>query len=169
MARTLVLIRHSKAASPDGVPDHERPLTEEGRRDAPAAGRWLRAQGVSPQVAMVSAALRTRQTFELMAAELPDPPEPVVTDDVYYAGAGDLLEMVRALPVDASSAMIVAHNPGIGMLAGALDDGGSTVPSSDRPRGGFPTSSVAVFSVDGDWAALDPGAARLVAFTVARG
>ncbi|TDD99143.1 SixA phosphatase family protein [Jiangella asiatica] len=169
MARTLVLIRHAKAASPGGLPDHERPLAGQGRRDAPVAGRWLRSQGVSPQVAIVSGAVRTRQTYRLLAAELADPPEPVVTDDVYYAGAGDLLELVRALPVEASSAMVVAHNPGIGMLAGALDDGTSQVPAGDRPRGGFPTSSVAVFSVDGDWAAVDPGAARLVAFTVARG
>lgn len=39
--RRLVVLRHAKSAWPD-VPDSERPLAPRGRRDAPAAGRWLR-------------------------------------------------------------------------------------------------------------------------------
>ncbi len=39
----LVLLRHAKSAYPPGVADHERPLNDRGRRDAPEAGRWLDA------------------------------------------------------------------------------------------------------------------------------
>lgn len=163
-----MLIRHAKAVHPDDRDDHVRELAGQGRRDAPVIGRWLRDQDVSPQVAVVSSARRTVQTYALLAAELPAAPDPVVTDDVYYASAGDLLELVRALPADAPSAVVVGHNPGIGMLAGALDDGESDVEAA-RMRAGFPTSSVAVFTVDGDWATIDPGALRLAAYTVARG
>ncbi|TDD64235.1 histidine phosphatase family protein [Jiangella aurantiaca] len=169
MARTLVLIRHAKAEHPDDRDDHGRTLAGQGRRDAPEIGRWLRSQDVTVQVAVVSSAERTQETYRLLAAELADAPDPVVTDDVYYASAGELLEIVRALPPEATSAAIVAHNPGIGMLANALDDGDSAVEDTARMRAGFPTSSVAVFSVDGDWAAVDPGGARLVGYTVARG
>lgn len=175
MARTLVLIRHAKAehlydrADRDDHDDHGRALAGRGRRDATAIGRWLRAQDVEPQVAVVSSARRTRETYELLAAELPGAPGPVVTDDVYYASAGDLLEIVRALPPEAASAAIVGHNPGIGMLANALDDGESAVEDTARMRAGFPTSSVAVFTVGGDWTVVDPGAVRLVGYTVARG
>jgi phosphohistidine phosphatase len=170
MARTLVLIRHSKAVHAEGRDDHARKLADQGRRDAPVAGRWLRDHGVPVQVAVVSSARRTVETYRLLAAELgPGAPDPVVTDDVYYASAGDLLEIVRALPAEAASAAIVGHNPGIGMLASVLDDGESVVDDTARMRAGFPTSSVAVFTVDGDWAAVDPGGARLVGYTVARG
>ncbi|WP_116951091.1 SixA phosphatase family protein [Jiangella endophytica] len=169
MARTLVLIRHAKAEHPDDRDDHGRALAGQGRRDAPVIGRWLHAQDVQVQVAVVSSAKRTRQTYQLLAAELPGAPDPVVTDDVYYASAGDLLEIVRALPPEVASAVIVGHNPGIGMLANALDDGDSAVEDTARMRAGFPTSSVAVFTVGGDWAAVDPGGVRLVGYTVARG
>ncbi|MBB5791382.1 SixA phosphatase family protein [Jiangella mangrovi] len=169
MARTLVLIRHAKAVHPEGRDDHARKLADQGRRDAPVIGRWLRSQDVAVQVAVVSSARRTVETFRLLADELGSgAPDPVVTDDVYYASAGDLLEIVRALPAEAASAAIVGHNPGIGMLAGALDDGESAV-EAVRMRAGFPTSSVAVFTVDGDWATVDPGGARLVGYSVARG
>ncbi len=172
MARTLVLIRHAKAEHPDDRGDHDdhgRALAGRGRRDAPAIGRWLRAQEVPVQVAVVSSAKRTQQTYRLLAAELPGAPDPVVTDDVYYASAGDLLEIIRALPVEAESALVVGHNPSIGMLANALDDGGSAVEDTTRMPAGFPTASAAVFTVDGDWTAVDPGALRLVGYTVARG
>lgn len=169
MARTLVLIRHAKAQHPDDRADHDRALAGQGRRDAPVIGRWLRSQDVAPQVAVVSSALRTRETYQLLAAELSAAPDPVVTDDVYYASAGDLLEIVRALPPEAEAAAIVGHNPGIGMLANALDDGDSTAGDTTRMRTGFPTSSVAVFTVEGDWSAVDPGGVRLVGYTVARG
>lgn len=169
VARTLVLIRHAKAASPEGVADHGRPLADRGRRDAPEAGRWLRSHGVAPQLTVVSGALRTRETYELVSAELETPPAERITDDAYYAGSEQLLDLIRALPPDTSSAMLIAHNPGIGTLARALDDGASAVADTSRMRAGFPTSSVAVFAVEGAWADLDPGTARLTGFTVARG
>jgi phosphohistidine phosphatase len=169
MARTLVLIRHAKAVHPDGRDDHGRALADQGRRDAPVIGRWLREQGVTVQVAVVSSARRTAETYRLLALELPGSPDPSMTDDVYYASAGDLLEIVRGLPSEAESVVVVGHNPGIGMLANALDDGKSEVGDLTRMRAGFPTSSVAVFSVDGEWAAVDPGGVRLVGYAVARG
>lgn len=169
MAKTLVLLRHAKAANPEGMPDHERPLAERGRRDAAEAGRWLRANGASPQVALVSDAARTQETFRLLAAELTTPPQEHVSDAAYYASAGELLELVHTLPAEVSSALLIAHNPGVGTLANTLDDGESTVEDTTRMRAGFPTASLAVFDVPREWAELEPAAARLTAFTVARG
>ncbi|WP_431044796.1 SixA phosphatase family protein [Streptomyces sp. P1-3] len=81
--RWLVLLRHAKSAWPDGVDDQERPLAPRGRRDAPAAGRWLRDVGRVPDLAICSPARRTRETWELAARELgpavpPGSPEHVV-------------------------------------------------------------------------------------------
>ncbi|PSK98647.1 phosphohistidine phosphatase [Haloactinopolyspora alba] len=169
MVKTLVLVRHAKAANPEGVPDHERPLSEQGRRDAPEVGRWLQSAGTAPQVALVSSAARTQETFQLLAGELATAPEARFTDEAYYAGAGELLELIRSLPEDGPSAVVVAHNPGISSLANALDDGESTVEDTTRLRTGMPTSSLAMFRVSTEWSALDPGTARLTAFAVARG
>ena len=46
--RRLILLRHAKSAWPDDVPDHDRPLAPRGRRDAPAAGGWLRKADYVP-------------------------------------------------------------------------------------------------------------------------
>ncbi|HJU98672.1 MAG TPA: histidine phosphatase family protein [Jiangellaceae bacterium] len=162
MPRTLVLLRHAKSAWPDDVPDSERPLAKRGRRDAPAAGRWLQDRELVPEVALVSSARRAVETFELVAAELSARPRGTVTAAAYGASAGDLLDLVHGLADDVGSVLLVGHNPGIGRLASVLDEAG-------QPVREFPTSALAVFDVDGDWSAVDPGTARLVAFAVPRG
>lgn len=169
MSRTLVLLRHAKSAWPDDVADHDRPLAGRGRRDAPEAGRWLRRHDVAPQVALVSSARRSVQTYDLVAAEIPGAPDPTVTDDAYGASAGDLLDLVRSLRSGVENAIVVAHNPGIGALANILDDESSALPERVRMRHEFPTSALAVFDVPSTWSELDPGAARLIAFAVPRG
>lgn len=170
VVKTLVLIRHAQAAGAEDVPDHERPLTERGRRDARQAGTWLRSQGLAPEIAVVSSATRAQETYRGLAGELATPPEQHRgAEDAYYAAAGELLDILRTVPPQRSNAMLIAHNPGIGMLAAALDDGESTAEGAATMRAGFSTASVAVFELPGQWAELDPGVARLTAYTVARG
>ncbi|MGQ3295308.1 MAG: SixA phosphatase family protein, partial [Shinella sp.] len=36
--KRLLLLRHAKSAWPEGVEDHDRPLSDRGRRDAPCMG-----------------------------------------------------------------------------------------------------------------------------------
>jgi phosphohistidine phosphatase len=162
MTRQLVLVRHAKSAWPDGVAEHERPLAGRGRRDAPEVGRWLADAGVQPEVAYVSSAVRARATFDLLAAELSSPVRAIVTDDVYGASSGDLLDLIRSAHDGAHSVLVVGHNPGIGTLASVLDDRQSGMLD-------FKTSAVAVFDVGGAWAEVNPGAARLTASAVPRG
>lgn len=162
MSKTLVLLRHAKSAWPDDVDDHDRPLSGRGLRDAPAVGRWLVDNGVTVELAVVSSARRAMETFALLAAEVEVAPRKIVTDDVYRAGAGELLDLARALPDEVGTALVVGHNPSIGMLAAMLDD---------RSNGllDFRTSAVAVFDVGASWADTNPGAARLIASAVPRG
>jgi phosphohistidine phosphatase len=162
VAKTLMLLRHAKSAQRDDVPDRERPLAGRGRRDAPAAGRWLRENDLDPQLALVSSARRAVETFELLAAELATRPRDLVTSDAYAAGAGELLELVRGLPQGVDSALVVGHNPAIETLAALLDQ-------QDRPSRDFPTSAIAVFELATAWADVEPGTARLTAFAVPRG
>lgn len=164
-----MIVRHAKAAWPDDVADHERPLAGRGRRDAPAVGRWLADLGFVPDVALVSSARRTMQTYEWLAAELPGAPQPVVTDEAYAAGAGDLLELLRSMDDDFTRVMLLGHNPGVGTLANILDDGAGAVDGRDLMRLEFPTSATAVLEFEGSWLALDPAAAHLRAFAVPRG
>ena len=149
-----MLLRHAKSDWPD-VPDHDRPLAKRGRKDAPAVGRWLRDRGYLPDAVVCSTARRTRQTWELMAPELDGSPSVLFEPRAYAASAQTLLYLARELPGRCRAALLIAHNPGIEDLAGALAD----------VELRFPTAAVAVFEFTGDWPELAPGRARQLDFT----
>ena len=65
--KRLLLLRHAKSAWPDGVEDHDRPLSDRGRRDAPRMGAYIAAAGLRPDFALVSSARRTQETWALVA------------------------------------------------------------------------------------------------------
>ncbi|MCV0397761.1 MAG: histidine phosphatase family protein [Rhizobiaceae bacterium] len=70
--RRLFLLRHAKASRDEpGLDDFDRPLTERGLDDAARIGQVMADRGWWPRRALVSPAVRTRQTWGLAARELP--------------------------------------------------------------------------------------------------
>ena len=67
--RRLILLRHSKTerAAP-GEPDRDRKLMKRGRADAPIIGAYMAHHGLIPDLALVSPAMRTQETWTLVAA-----------------------------------------------------------------------------------------------------
>jgi phosphohistidine phosphatase len=158
-SRRLVVVRHAKSAWPDGVRDAQRPLNKRGRRDAPAAGRWLRDQVGHVDAVVCSPATRTRQTWELIAAELDGAPAPAFDERVYAAAAETLIAVVRGISDDVGSALLVGHNPGVADLVAMLAD----------EELEMKTSAIAVLGLTGPWADAQPGGATLIAHTTPRG
>jgi phosphohistidine phosphatase len=168
--RRLVVLRHAKADWPAGVADHDRPLGRRGVRDSAAVGRWLVGHGDVPDLVWCSTALRTRQTWDHLAAELTDAGSGCdvhFEDQVYEAAAADLVAVLRRTPKKTGSVLLVGHNPGVQDLVLALAD-----TSSDDARAlaetKFPTSGLAVLDIDGEWAELGKGRAALSTFVVPR-
>ena len=63
----LILMRHAQAeASAPSGGDEARPLSAAGRAEALLMGRALAERGLKPDLALVSTAVRTRQTWEQM-------------------------------------------------------------------------------------------------------
>ncbi|MEY9856719.1 phosphohistidine phosphatase [Catenulispora sp. GAS73] len=168
MRHTLILLRHAKSDWPDGVADHDRPLTARGRCDAPRTGAWLVEHGRVPDRAAVSTALRTQQTYELAAEAFPVSPEVLLRDDLYAASAGEMLEVIRQTPEGIGTLMIVSHNPGTQYLALALADDANPELVM-KAHAGYPTNTLTVLEFDGAWAALDPAGASIVAVESPRG
>jgi phosphohistidine phosphatase len=167
-ARQLVLLRHAKSAWPD-VADHERPLARRGRRDAPVAGRWLRAAGRVPGCVVCSTANRARQTWRLAAAELDASPAVSFDQRVYGAAAGELLDLARETAPKIRIVLIVGHDPAMQQLTLALASAqAGDAGALDRARVKFPTAAIAVLEFDGTWQELGPGQARLTNFVVPR-
>ncbi|MFD8542920.1 SixA phosphatase family protein [Streptomyces sp. NPDC059649] len=190
----LVVLRHAKSAWPPDVSDHERPLAKRGRRDAPAAGRRLFADGYVPDLVLCSTARRTRETWELVAPELGARPEVVFEPRVYGASVAELVEVLREVPEQRRTVLLIGHQPGVQDVVlslvgegvgegvrpgeGSRDGNGAKVGAGAGPgneealarlRAKFPTSGVAVLGLSGAWADLAPGTATLMDFAVPRG
>lgn len=167
--RTLVVVRHAKSAWPLGVDDDQRPLSERGRRDAPAVGRWLVDHNLVPEVGVVSPAVRTQETWRLLSAQFPSDVASVTADEIYAADWEDLLGVLRSVPDDRSRVALVGHNPGCEELAAALAGPDSDEAALARVREKYPTAGVAVLQMAGSWAQLAAGSAALTDFAAPRG
>lgn len=164
----LILLRHAKSDYPHGVPDHDRPLNERGRRDADAAGHWISEHRDElfdgSAMAVVSSALRAQQTWGRIAEHLTN--LPTVTEPRLYEAACSTLMSV-ADESGADTVLIVAHNPTIQETATFLAAPGG-LGLIDRVRMKYPTCGLAIL----DLSATDPwagGSADLAAFEVPRG
>lgn len=168
-ARTLVLLRHAKSGYPGGVGDHERPLADRGRRDAPVVGAWLAGQGLRPDLVLCSDAVRARQTWDLASAALGGDLTTRLEPRLYETSADAVLDLLAELPDDVRTLLVVGHQPATSDVAAALAGEGSDGDALARLRAKFPTAGVAVLRLDRPWTSLAAGACRLESFTVPRG
>ena len=160
MAKTLYLVRHAKAASPDMQHgDFDRTLNQRGLHDAAEMGRRLQKQGVLPDIILSSPAHRTRQTAELLIREFGGTMDVVQFDDrIYEASIDTLLDLIRLLPEACASAMVIGHNPSIGWLANQL---------SRYQIETMPSCAVATFELPSfQWRDLGRTPSRLLEFDV---
>ncbi|MEU2241939.1 histidine phosphatase family protein [Streptomyces sp. NPDC018338] len=161
--RRIVLLRHAKADWSDES-DHERPLAERGRKDAPVAGRRLAGTGIGFDLALCSTAVRTRETWKLAVHELSERPRTVYEDRLYEASLGELIALLNEVSEEVSDLLVIGHNPGMHALADALagESDGDLLPRMNRS--GFPTSAYAVLAFTGSWKSVEHGVGRLVDF-----
>jgi phosphohistidine phosphatase len=167
--RRLVVMRHAKA-EPTAPSDHDRALAARGRADAEEAGRWLRAQGLRPDAALVSDAVRTVQTWEevLSGAGWDCPTD--LSAGLYAAGADSAFDLLRDTDPSVGCLVVVGHNPTMAYLAELIDDGEGDVDTTTAlVTRGFPTAALAVFTVEVPWSDLGPGTGRLETFHVGAG
>jgi phosphohistidine phosphatase len=73
-----------------------------------------------------------------------------------------LLDRVREIGAPTSSALLIGHQPAIRELALALAGDGDA--ELARVRTKFPTAALATLLFVGEWGALGPGSAELVAY-----
>lgn len=156
MTRTLVLVRHAEAES-WAPSDIERSLTSAGTEAAGALGEWLRDQSVVPEVALVSGATRTRQTWAALAAAAGWSLSPTYDEGLYAAGPDTALDLIRFAHPEAQTLLVLGHNPTVHFLAQVLADGSAPPEVADRLVAGFPPASAAVFDIDVAWADLSEG------------
>ncbi len=165
MTLRLVLTRHAKSSwDAPAEDDHARPLNDRGRTSADALGVWLGDNGYVPDLVLSSDALRTRETWMRLATGLAAQPEIVWTPDLYLAGPGTMLQVLRRVQ-SAATVLMLGHNPGIAQFAAAL-----VADPPPHPRfADYPTGATLVAGFDlPRWEALRPGTGQSIDFVVPR-
>jgi phosphohistidine phosphatase len=160
MNKRLILMRHAKSSWNRPVSDHERDLNERGRACADVLGKWLQTSGYLPDEAMVSTALRTRETYDRLRLETE-----TVTHiaHLYNASAHVFLECLRK--AKGQTVLILGHNPGISEFACEM---AASQPEHSR-FDNFPTCAtwIADFAIK-DWKDVRQGMAVSIELAIPR-
>ena len=99
--KTLVLMRHAKSGYSGDLSDFDRSLNERGNRSATALGKWLKDNSFFPDLALVSAATRTVQTFNELKISCPLEKK----QKLYLASSEEIFHQVKQ--ITANSLLVI--------------------------------------------------------------
>jgi len=160
MTLRLILVRHAKSSWDDpSQDDHDRPLNARGQASAPKIGKWLAEKGHFPAEVVSSTALRTVETWQLMAGYLGEATVMRRDPGLYHAPAERMLDALNRCA--ASPVLMLGHNPGIAEFAARL----LRRPPSNPRFESYPTCATLVADFAGDdWSKVDFGTGDAVDF-----
>jgi phosphohistidine phosphatase len=167
--RRLLLMRHAKAERlQPGGRDLDRVLDPRGRADAKTLGTYLVQHRSIPDLALVSTAARTRETWTLVAAVFAKARAASFDDRLYEAFPLPILEVIKQTAEDVGTLLVIGHNPGLQDLATMLVASGD-IEARERLGREFPTSALATVSfVAENWSGVHARGGRLEHFVTPR-
>ena len=117
--KTLHIVRHGKALQDYRfIRDNDRPLIEKGIVNSENAAKQLHAQYPSLDLIISSHAARALQTAHIFARVMGYPQHRVqVNEKFYMEGEEKIHDILKNLPDEIKSVMIVGHNPDVTYLA----------------------------------------------------
>jgi len=139
MKRTVILVRHGKACSPDTFEkDIDRVLTERGVNDGYKVAKKILESGIKPDLILTSPATRASHSALIFARAMNTGTDIVrVTDNMYFGSGSKMLDEISALPDEVKIVALFGHNPAISDLAENLTAGATSF---------LPTTGVAVIN-----------------------
>ncbi|HEY4343976.1 MAG TPA: histidine phosphatase family protein [Parvibaculum sp.] len=163
--KRLCLLRHAKSDWSDPASDDfNRPLNARGEKAAVFMADYIAGSPYRPDAALCSTAKRAVQTFAPIGKRLGKTVPVKFRDELYHAMPDVLLEEIHAAPSEATTLLVVAHNPGLVLLAMALADDPDTELAT-RVANGVPTGGFIVFEFDiDDWREIEEGEGHTVFF-----
>jgi phosphohistidine phosphatase len=145
--RTLLILRHGKAAQEGEGKDRDRPLTKRGKHAAELIGHLLRDDDIVPDRIISSSALRARDTARRVAAAAKFDGVIDELDELYLAEPETYITALAAHAGDAECVLVVGHNPGLEALAAILTSEPVTLPTAGLVECALPIASFTQLSL----------------------
>ena len=162
--KRLCLLRHAKSDWSDPASDDfSRPLNARGVKAADFMAGYIAASPYRPDAILCSTAKRAMQTLAPLTRHLGKGVPIIYRDALYHAMPDVMLDEIHAAPAEASSLLVIAHNPGLVLLAMGL----ASHPDDEvaaRVAHGVPTGGLIVFDFDCEWAEIADGGGETVFF-----
>jgi len=109
--KTIVIMRHSKAIKSIDYTDFDRPLTQQGTKDAKNVAKKLSKMKFSPDIIYASSAIRTKQTAQILAKHLFFE-EPIEYCDNFYNGnEQNYYSAILSTKNTFKNILLIGHNP----------------------------------------------------------
>ncbi|NYT43988.1 histidine phosphatase family protein [Alcaligenaceae bacterium] len=162
----LMLLRHAHAGHPPGLQDHQRPLSDRGHREAEAVGAYMVSQGLRPDLAIVSTAVRAQQTWQHVFRAFGGAIEFLDEARLYEASVGRIVQRTQELKPGNHTVLLVGHNPGVALAAQSLCGDGDAS-ELELLHDAYPPASLAVVDFAADqWGQVAQDSGKLERFVM---
>ncbi|MBR5900766.1 histidine phosphatase family protein [bacterium] len=120
--KSLTFVRHAYAVSAADFygSDHDRPLSDKGVEAAKRLAGELSGTLPTPDVVLVSDALRALETLKYLRAVLGKETKVREIKELYDCSAGQLYNIIIENQEDCAHMLIVGHNPAVSQLYSML-------------------------------------------------
>lgn len=158
--KRLTILRHAKSSWDAPLEDFDRPLNDRGRKAAALVGEELKRRGAKFDWVIASPAERVRQTIDQLAKGYGESLDVQFDPGVYEASEANLLDLIRGIPDEVGSVLIVGHNPGLHRLVLLLTRDGDRL--RERIADNLPTAAAAGVELGTSrWSEVEPGSGQL--------
>jgi phosphohistidine phosphatase len=118
--KTIYLMRHCKSDwESDFKIDHERPLSERGKKNAKELRKFLVDRKIHFDISYISDSKRTIQTFEILKKEVHFS-EVKISSKLYETNFTTLYDLIKQTDDKINSILLLGHNPELEEFANHL-------------------------------------------------
>ena len=129
-SKLLLILRHAKSSWEfTELSDHDRPLNNRGKRDAPRMGKKILKEGLVPHLIISSSAVRAHSTARKVAKACRYEDEILINPTLYGSGFSDYLNVLKKQEDGHDIIMLVGHNPILEQLVEVLTGEIVTMPT----------------------------------------
>ncbi|MCP4971032.1 MAG: histidine phosphatase family protein [Arcobacter sp.] len=140
--KKLYLIRHAKSDwTNSNLDDFDRPLNKRGKRSVKFMSKLLKQKHIHPDLIISSPAYRARFTTKKIIKKINYKNNIMYNENLYEANLKTILEIITFIEDENDEVFIVAHNPGLNLLAYNLLEFNENLPTCSILEISFDCSS----------------------------